>query len=55
VYHEPGLCLHGIDAKNPSPDRLMLDNHLEHINGINKQIRRVDDAIRKRASACFSA
>ena len=36
-------------------DRLMLDNHLEHINGINKQIRRVDDAIRKRASACFSA
>jgi len=31
-------------------DRLMLENHLAHIEAISQQVRRVDDAIRERAS-----
>ena len=31
-------------------DRLMLDNHLSHIESLNQQIRRVDEEIRRRAS-----
>lgn len=33
-----------------SLDRLMLDNHLNHIESLNRQVRRVDDEIRSRAS-----
>jgi len=31
-------------------DRLILDNHLEHIDSISAQIKKTDDAIRERAS-----
>jgi transposase len=31
-------------------DRLILENHLSHVESINVQIRRVDEAIRKKAS-----
>ena len=33
-----------------SLDRLMLDNHLGHVESLNDQIRRVDEEIRRRAS-----
>ena len=34
----------------PSLDRLMLDNHLQHIESLNHQIERVDEEIRLKAS-----
>jgi len=34
----------------PSLDRLMLDNHLQHIESLNQQIERVDEEIRSKAS-----
>ena len=34
----------------PSLDRLMLDNHLQHLESLNQQIKRVDEEIRVKAS-----
>ena len=38
------------ELKLPSLDRLMLDNHLTHIESLERQIKRVDEEITSRAS-----
>ena len=35
---------------NGELDRLILENHIEHIESINSQIKKTDEAIRERAS-----
>jgi transposase len=49
IFGKSGLAwLRSIELGNL--DRLILDNHLEHVESINGQIKRADEAIRERAS-----